>query len=637
MSPSHSRVISTVPKQTSIQQESQTFPAMSMWHAPSIGAYQVIRTLGEDSLGKVKLAVHRLTNQQVVLKIISRKKLISRDMAGRVEREIDCLQLLRHPHIIELYTVIKTQTEIIMVLEYAGGELFDHIVQHGKMQEDNAMRFFQQIICAVEYCHRNKIVHGDLKPENLLLDSDLNVKIADFGLRNILTDGAFLTTNCGSPNYAAPEVIGGQLYVGAEVDAWSCGVILYVLLVGRLPFDDEHIPSLFAKISKGHYKLPSYISHGAASLIKKMLTVNPVHRATMEEILRDLRNLPDYLKPPVEDFIDTSVDTNKVINFRTIAPDAPLEVQEKLHNGHVNKIGVLPSSLPAYHKAFMDARKAGRDTELSPSQFSSEYTESHIQSTVEQAETARRPKPTSRSRLKLDEAKRPAGMTPVPAKKPKPTKGRFGIRFRGQPLEGIGFIYRALQKVGAEWILDEDYRPNNRREGDDRRDQDESFASNDGGDGGDGGPLHHASSVDDDTLSQYKLPPDPWVIRARWRKDGMYPPGTAPPGSTHLSQVDLRRHSIASLSSASGSLPLQDGLKSTPHVPEPTDAVVTHLDIQLYEMERGVYIVDFKCVGYETAEGTLLEEKDAISPFPFLDFASELIIQLSKADESLKQ
>lgn len=240
------------------------------------------------------------------------------------------------------FTVIKTQQEIIMVLEYAGGELFDYIVQHGKMQEDKARRFFQQIICAVEYCHRHKIVHRDLKPENLLLDENLNVKIADFGLSNIMTDGNFLKTSCGSPNYAAPEVINGKLYAGPEVDVWSCGVILYVLLVGRLPFDDEHIPSLFAKIAKGHYVVPSYMSRGASSLIKKMLAVNPVHRATIEEIRQDpwfLIDLADYLKPPAEEFMNTGIDPNKAINIGSIAPGASFAVQEKLHNAITDKIG----------------------------------------------------------------------------------------------------------------------------------------------------------------------------------------------------------------------------------------------------------------------------------------------------------
>jgi len=228
-----------------------------------------------------------------------------------------------------------------MVLEYAGGELFDYIVQHGKMKENEARRFFQQMLCAVEYCHRHKIVHRDLKPENLLLDENLNVKIADFGLSNIMTDGNFLKTSCGSPNYAAPEVIGGKLYAGPEVDVWSCGVILYVLLVGRLPFDDEHIPSLFAKIARGTYVVPTWMSQGAAGLIKKMLVVNPVQRATIEDIRQDpwfMTDLPAYLQPPVEEFLNTGVDPNKAIKMSDIAPGAPPQEQQKLHNEVTDKI-----------------------------------------------------------------------------------------------------------------------------------------------------------------------------------------------------------------------------------------------------------------------------------------------------------
>ena len=228
-----------------------------------------------------------------------------------------------------------------MVLEYAGGELFDYIVQHGRMKEAEARRFFQQMLCAVEYCHRHKIVHRDLKPENLLLDENLNVKIADFGLSNIMTDGNFLKTSCGSPNYAAPEVIGGKLYAGPEVDVWSCGVILYVLLVGRLPFDDEHIPSLFAKIARGTYVVPTWMSPGAAGLIKKMLVVNPVQRATIAEIRQDpwfMTDLPDYLQPPVEPFVNTGIDPDRSIKMSDIAPNAPPKVQEKLHNEVTEKI-----------------------------------------------------------------------------------------------------------------------------------------------------------------------------------------------------------------------------------------------------------------------------------------------------------
>ena len=326
--------------------------------AQQIGAYDVVRTLGEGSFGKVKLATHRFTKQEVALKIISRKKLISRDMAGRVEREIQYLQLLRHPHIIKLYedldihekiladrcryTVITSPTDIIMVLEYAGGELFDYLVKHGKMAETKARRFFQQIVCAVEYCHRHKIVHRDLKPENLLLDSDLNVKIADFGLSNIMTDGNFLKTSCGSPNYAAPEVISGKLYAGPEVDVWSCGVILYVLLVGRLPFDDDLIPALFKKISTGSYQTPPFVSSGARHIIHKMLKVNPVQRISIPDIRQDPwfnEDLEDYLKQPVEEFIDTGVDPNKAIDPRSLAPGKPPAVQEQIHESVIGKLG----------------------------------------------------------------------------------------------------------------------------------------------------------------------------------------------------------------------------------------------------------------------------------------------------------
>ena len=148
------------------------------------------------------------------------------------------------------YEVISTSTDIIIVLEYAGGELFNYIVANGRMSEPQARRFFQQLISGIEYSHHLKIVHRDLKPENVLLDDDLNVKIADFGLSNEIKDGDFLKTSCGSPNYAAPEVIRGGLYTGPEIDVWSCGVILYVMLCGRLPFEDDDVQTLFTKISR---------------------------------------------------------------------------------------------------------------------------------------------------------------------------------------------------------------------------------------------------------------------------------------------------------------------------------------------------------------------------------------------------
>ncbi|KAF4124261.1 hypothetical protein GMORB2_5977 [Geosmithia morbida] len=637
-----------------------------------IGAYKIMRTLGEGSFGKVKLAVHNGTGQQVALKIIARKKLISRDMAGRVEREIEYLQLLRHPHIIKLFTVIKTPNEIIMVLEYAGGELFDYIVAHGRMNEPEARRFFQQMLCAVEYCHRHKIVHRDLKPENLLLDESLNVKIADFGLSNIMTDGNFLRTSCGSPNYAAPEVIGGKLYAGPEVDVWSCGVILYVLLVGRLPFDDEHIPSLFAKIAKGTYSVPQWMPSGAANLIKKMLVVNPVHRATIEEIRDDpwfLKDLPAYLQRPAEEFFNTGVDPNKAILKSDIAPRASETVQDKLHGEitdkisktmgygkrdveealfsdepsaikdaymivrenkimqanqnldmltvadiegsspmmsqssrsgisgsnvsvrpYVSKVGILPSSIPTYHKDYMERRNAGvEDPRPRPTGGLDEPSTS-ARTDAEKQEMARRLKPHSRSHIRADEAvKRPQGMTPInPPKKPKPVRWQFGIRSRNAPWEALLTIHKALSKLGAGYIPDEDFEsgPIPGSGGDDDNQSTGGFGSTASMDAG---------------VKSYKLPADPWHIKVRWEtpKYHVYSPLSA----EQTSAAPVRRPFVA-----------------------------MHLDIQIYEMEQGVYLVDFKCSGYETSEGKLLEEKEVTSPYPFLDMAARLIMQLAEAD-----
>ncbi|CEL61979.1 carbon catabolite-derepressing protein kinase [Rhizoctonia solani AG-1 IB] len=266
----------------------------------NLGEYSIIKDIGEGTFGKVKLAVHTLTQAKVALKFISKERINALNMRTRVGREVSYLRLLRHPHVIKLYEIIVTLTDIVMVIEYAEGELFNYIVENGRMPESAARRFFQQMMCAIDYSHRLKVVHRDLKPENVLLDGQNNVKIADFGLSNVMTDGDFLKTSCGSPNYAAPEVIGGKLYAGPEIDVWSCGVILYVMLCGRLPFEDEHVPALFRKITEGIYHLPNYLSREAQELIRGMLAVDPVKRLTVPEILAVpwvAVNMPHYLQP----------------------------------------------------------------------------------------------------------------------------------------------------------------------------------------------------------------------------------------------------------------------------------------------------------------------------------------------------
>ncbi|XP_059295876.1 SNF1-related protein kinase catalytic subunit alpha KIN10-like isoform X2 [Lycium ferocissimum] len=272
---------------------------------PYLRNYRLGKTLGHGSFGKVKIAEHLLTGHKVAIKILNRRKMKTPDMEEKLRREIKIGSLFVHPHVTRLYEVIETPSDIYVVMEYVkSGELFDYIVQKGRLQEDEARHLFQQIIAGVEYCHRNRVVHRDLKPENLLLDARGNVKIADFGLSNIMRDGHFLKTGCGSPNYAAPEVVSQKFYAGPEVDVWSCGVILYALLCGRLPFDDENIPNLFKKIMGGLYTLPTHLSPLARDLIPRMLIVDPMKRISIPDIRQHQWfkiHLPRYLAVPPPD------------------------------------------------------------------------------------------------------------------------------------------------------------------------------------------------------------------------------------------------------------------------------------------------------------------------------------------------
>lgn len=282
-----------------------------------IGHYVLGETLGFGTFGKVKTAKHQLTGHKVAVKILNRNKIKNLDVVGKIRREIQNLKLFRHPHIIKLYQVISTPNDIFMIMEYvSGGELFEYIVKHGRLVENEARRFFQQIVSGVDYCHRHMVVHRDLKPENLLLDHNLNVKIADFGLSNMMMDGEFLRTSCGSPNYASPEIISGRLYAGPEIDIWSCGVILYALLCGTLPFDDEHVPTLFRKIRSGIFPIPDYLNGSVVNLLTHMLQVDPIKRATIQDIIQHewfRKDLPAYLFPSAPDSANGSAIDYEII------------------------------------------------------------------------------------------------------------------------------------------------------------------------------------------------------------------------------------------------------------------------------------------------------------------------------------
>lgn len=262
-----------------------------------IGPWRLGKTLGAGSTGRVLLAEHMSTGQRAAVKVVSKSVLNSmeqsddkgRDAAGLaygIEREIIIMKLLNHPNVLRLYDVWETSKSLYLILEYVeGGELFDLLVERGPLSEDEAVRYFRQIMMGASYCHALGICHRDLKPENLLLDHNLNVKLADFGMAALENNDRLLETSCGSPHYAAPEIVSGKHYHGFESDVWSCGVILFALLTGRLPFDDENIRNLLLKVQSGNFDMPSELSPEAQDLIKQMLTVNPDNRISSHKVL----------------------------------------------------------------------------------------------------------------------------------------------------------------------------------------------------------------------------------------------------------------------------------------------------------------------------------------------------------------
>ncbi|KFB52736.1 AGAP002686-PA-like protein [Anopheles sinensis] len=455
-----------------------------------IGHYILGNTLGTGSFGKVKIGEHQVTKHKVAVKILNRQKIKSLDVVGKIRREIQNLKLFRHPHIIKLYQVISTPTDIFMIMEYvSGGELFDYIVTNGKLQESEARRFFQQIISGVDYCHRHMIVHRDLKPENLLLDHNRHVKIADFGLSNMMLDGEFLRTSCGSPNYAAPEVISGKLYAGPEVDIWSCGVILYALLCGTLPFDDEHVPTLFRKIKSGVFPIPEYLNKQVVSLLCQMLQVDPLKRATVEEIKKHewfQKDLPAYLFPsPVEQ--DSSViDTNAVTEVCDKFGVKAHEVHNALLSGDPHDQLAIAYHLIIDNKRIADeAAKAelkefyvagsppppGADGKFGQAQVAAPMAATHANQNepfksppihperiaplrdrpVATAGAQNIPQPPLNSMINQSSTVMPADKhrgTPV-----KRAKWHLGIRSQSKPNDIMLEVYRAMKALDFEWKI----------------------------------------------------------------------------------------------------------------------------------------------------------------------------------------
>ncbi|XP_057162680.1 serine/threonine-protein kinase SIK1 isoform X2 [Ursus arctos] len=249
-----------------------------------VGFYDVERTLGKGNFAVVKLARHRVTKTQVAIKIIDKTRLDSSNLE-KIYREVQIMKLLNHPHIIKLYQVMETKDMLYIVTEFAkNGEMFDYLTSNGHLSENEARKKFWQILSAVEYCHSHHIVHRDLKTENLLLDGSMDIKLADFGFGNFYKSGEPLSTWCGSPPYAAPEVFEGKEYEGPQLDIWSLGVVLYVLVCGSLPFDGPNLPALRQRVLEGRFRIPFFMSQDCETLIRRMLVVDPAKRITIAQI-----------------------------------------------------------------------------------------------------------------------------------------------------------------------------------------------------------------------------------------------------------------------------------------------------------------------------------------------------------------
>ncbi|KAM4585237.1 maternal embryonic leucine zipper kinase [Odontesthes bonariensis] len=297
--------------------------------------YEVYETIGSGGFAKVKLGRHILTGEKVAIKIMNKKDL-GEDLP-RVKVEIEAMKNLSHQHICRLYHVIETSTQIFMVLEYCpGGELFDYIIAKDRLSEQETRVFFRQIVSAMAYVHSQGYAHRDLKPENLLIDEDHNLKLIDFGLCAKPKGGLGyeLMTCCGSPAYAAPELIQGKAYIGSEADVWSMGVLLFALLCGYLPFDDDNCMVLYKKITRGKYDNPQWLSTGSIILLNQMMQVEPKRRLAVRHLLEHPWVMKDY-NSPVEWYsrqplghIDEDCITEMAVNMKRSRESTTVLVKE---------------------------------------------------------------------------------------------------------------------------------------------------------------------------------------------------------------------------------------------------------------------------------------------------------------------
>ncbi|KAI5651007.1 hypothetical protein M9H77_37012 [Catharanthus roseus] len=292
-----------------------------------LGKYELGKTLGEGNFGKVKYARDLNSGQPFAVKILEKNRIFDLKITDQIKREIGTLKLLKHPNVVRLHEVLASKSKIYMVLEYVdGGELFERIASKGKFSEAKGRKLFQQLIDGVSYCHTKGVFHRDLKLENVLVDAKGNIKITDFGLSALpqhFREDGLLHTTCGSPNYVAPEILSNRGYDGATSDTWSCGVILYVILTGYLPFDDRNLAVLYQKIFKGDPQIPKWLSPAAQNLIKRILDHDPRTRITMAEIKEH-----EWFKQGYSPATPDDDDEDEEEENTTCVDDAILSVQE---------------------------------------------------------------------------------------------------------------------------------------------------------------------------------------------------------------------------------------------------------------------------------------------------------------------
>ncbi|CAI9774770.1 unnamed protein product [Fraxinus pennsylvanica] len=310
--------------------------------------YELGRLLGCGAFAKVYHARDLRTGQSVAIKVVNKQRILKGNLTENIKREISIMRWLRHPHIVRLHEVLATKTRIYFVMEFAkGGELFAKVVK-GRFSEDLSRKYFQQLISAIGYCHSRGVFHRDLKPENLLLDENWELKVTDFGL-SALTDqirpDGLLHTLCGTPAYVAPEILAKRGYDGAKVDVWSCGVILYVLSAGYLPFNDPNLMVMYRKIYKGEFRCPKWISPDLKRFLTRILDPNPITRISVNEIVNDPWFKKGYkeIKYPVDnefEFKDSGGDMegNKFLNaFDIISHSSGVDLSG-LFNNNPNRV-----------------------------------------------------------------------------------------------------------------------------------------------------------------------------------------------------------------------------------------------------------------------------------------------------------